>query len=315
MAVHWKRKEWPYVLLTVLCLAVIGLAMAVWTGTRPPGPSPPPPEPLEGRTELVNGLAEENVFESIERLPSFNDTVWAMGSMGDLIAAQGTYRYQRLYIPRLGRVRKILQEAPEHRASVVSQLRDRLSRSAEGFEKYDREFHQAIANSPKALTITAPNECYSREIFAQAATYLLEELDAFDALPAMRQVYASKERIPVSRLFLFCAMHELASRHPRDALSPESLHALDEYLAATKDVPKARVAGLPAWQAEFDETDFRNQILKQDIGLEKQPAVRMRIYPESLNELEDFVGVLSPKVDEYFRRLRTFVDLAYPPGG
>jgi len=303
------------VALSVAVLLLVGGVVTYLVSHRPPGPTPPPPEPLEGRTELVQGLAGETVLDSVNNLPHFDDTVWVLGSMSGPLAPVETYRYAVQYVPRLNRVRKILQQAAENRTEVVAGLKEKLSRSVEGFEGCYREMNEALSNSKTGISLDGPDEYFSRTVYAPAATYLLEQLDAFDALPVMRGVYAAKERVPVGRLLVFYAMHRLAVRHPREGLSAQAAKALDDYLTEARDLPAPQEVMAPAWNAAFEETDFRITVAGERIDLEGEPKVRLSIYPQSLADLEDFDGVPSAKVDAFFRKLCVFVDLAYPPGG
>ena len=149
-------------------------------------------------------------------------------------------------------------------------------------------------------------------MYAPAATYLLAELSVHDALPMMGEIYAMKEHIPVNRLFLLYAMHRLATTHPRQGLSPDAATALDAYLMLAKGLSAAEVARVPSWCAAVEETDFRNTILHEDIGLDKQPMIEVAVYPELPNSRRYGELKLAPEADLLFAKLQSFIKSAYP---
>jgi hypothetical protein len=133
----------------------------------------------------------------------------------------------------------------------------------------------------------------------------------------MRDVYTTKGRLPVSRLFLYYAMHLLVTRHPREGLSAQAAKALDEYLAASRNLAPPREEEVPGWNAAFEESDWRirmkDRLPKQErISLEHEPKLRIALYPESLDEMENWGGTLPPEVVGLYQKLRAFLDLAYP---
>ena len=132
----------------------------------------------------------------------------------------------------------------------------------------------------------------------------------------MSRIYGAKTVIPVSRVFLFYAMHVLAMSHPTDKLSKEPLEALRAYLELAKDIPPGDLVMVPAWNAKYDETDFRITVLKQDIGLDKQPHLQVRFYPAQLEGIQEGIrGELSEeghrRLDPLFDKLSRFITAAY----
>lgn len=276
------------------------------------------PKPLEARARLVAGFAAESVMQSVENLPNFDDTVSVIGTMSASVP-RGTYHHDRLYIPRLNRVRKILaQTNGTDRDHIVAVLRDQLRKSADGFEavyQAREQAHAKVTAQGQGLNLSEPDECWRRRIYAPAAMYILTELRCFEALPVMAQVYEQPGRIPVSRLTLLYAMHQLAKEHPRQGLSADAQKALDEYLEQTKDLPAAAEKSLPTWNAPLTETDFRATILRQDIGLDQQPQLVLHLYPAALDNYEawsDDGWHPTKEMSQHFPPLRRFIHLAYP---
>ena len=101
-----------------------------------------------------------------------------------------------------------------------------------------------------------------------------------------------------------------------ESLSDEAIQALDEYLTATKDFPPPKTKSVPAWNAAVTEMDFRAQVLNQDIGLEQQPQLVLRIYPKEMMFLDEMdekcFFQITQEGRDYFEQLRRFIDLAYP---
>jgi len=270
---------------------------------------------LMGRERLLKTLPNETLLESIENLPNFDDVVWTMASMAEVTRAPNSYEYWRLLAARLSRIRKILEQAKQDSEQVTAVLMKKLEESADGFEEIQIAWRHEVAVSKGHLSLRRPNEAMKRQVYASAATYLLAELGAREALPLMSKIYGSKDRfLPVSRLLLLYAMHLLATDHPREGLSADASHALDLYLEAGKDVlPKPEIIEVPAWNALYDETDFRYRILRRNI-IKDQPKISIRVYPESLKDYEDGLHPMLPvseQVDTLYNHLAKFIELAY----
>jgi hypothetical protein len=112
-------------------------------------------------------------------------------------------------------------------------------------------------------------------------------------------------------------MHLLVTHHPTDGLSTDARKSRAEYLAATKSLASPREENVLAWNAAFEESDWRLQVKdklpeRERISLDREPTIRLALYPESLDKMEDWYGKPDAEVDRFFRKLRAFVDLAYP---
>lgn len=324
MAQSPRRWVW---LTVFIVLVAVNIPIAIHLLKKEPPPLPPVTTkpavaPLEARTRLVDTLVQETMLVSLENLANFDDTVWVSGSMsmdGEWMPPC-SFRYERRYIPRLNRVRKILQQArDEPQQPVLIHLKDQLRKSAEGFENlfWARGARlDELAKEGRGLDLDEPDEYYRRGIVAPAATYILTELKCFDALPIMADIFEQKGHVPVSRLTLFYAMHLLARDFPRDKLGPAASDSLIEYLNATRDLPQPYETKVTAWNASLEDTDFRAKVVGQDIGLEEQPQTVLRIYPsaiETYEEMDEFSWFQpTAPVKDHFVKLRRFISLAYP---
>lgn len=270
------------------------------------------PLPLEGKLELVRELKKETVMESVAKLPEFNDTLWTLGSLGDDINRQGSYRFSCIYTPRLSRVRKILSEvAPDNRQQVVTELRRLLVSSTADYDAVYAKSKALVANSKTGVTLTEPDDNYRRLVIAPACAYLLTELRDHEILPALINIYYAEGRVPISRVFLFYTMHLLIIDHPRSGISPEAVRALDEYKLVAKDVPSPVTARVPSWDAKFDESDFRVQIVgNPNVDLASQPSIELRLYPLAVEQYES-EGKQDKEIDKLAEKMRAVINKIY----
>lgn len=299
-----RRLSWGVAVALVLLTA----ASLLWRGSRKPAALP-----LEFRTELVNRLRAEDVQQTIDNLADFQDTGWVYGSFPTGPGHLGTYAYAMNMTPRLNRVRKLLEQGRKDPAVVIPVLVRKFDEAAQGFEEAEKAAFKRYPDG-HIKTVTEWNR---KQIVSMAAPYLLAELKHFPALPLMARVYRRPDkRLPVSRMFIWYAMHTLALEHPREGLSPKAKQALDAYLEATrKEVPPPRKVHVSAWNAALEESDFRVVVGKQDIGLAKQPQIELHQYPGQLLRYDYIVGPPDEIIDRWFRQLAKFVDLAYPQAG
>jgi len=273
------------------------------------------------RAELLETLSEETTLESIENLPNFDDTR-VKQTISDLLPYD-SYMFLLQFIPKLTRVRKILEETTSNpnQDEIIVVLMQKLENSIKDYREVLVEYDKAMLKGGGSITHFKPVEYQRRQSYAGATIYLLSELGAYKAMPLLSKVYFHESKVPVSRLFVFYSMHLLAIDHPRTGLSPESKTALDAYLEAAADLPKPLNFQAPTWKAAYHEADFRITIMMQDI-LKNQPKRQLRIYPPSLREFEKEswgTPTIDPhwlavdaKIDELAKKLKVFIDAAYP---
>jgi len=273
------------------------------------------------RAELLETLSKETTFDSIENLPNFDDT--RVLHTITLAKSYDSYNFLSRFIPKLNRVRKILVETAgdPNKDDIIAVLKQKLEYSTEGYTEVLLEFRKAMLKDRSVTRTSEPLEWERRQTYAAAATYLLSELRAYKALPLMSKVYHHKEKLPVSRLFVFYAMHLLAKEHPRTGLSPQAEKALDEYLEAAKEIPEPYVFSVPTYKAAYHDSDFRVTIIGQDL-LKNQLKMQIRQYPWSLEKLEkESWGTptidphwlaVDPKIDKLANKLKAFIQAAYP---
>ena len=229
----------------------------------------------------------------------------------------------RVFIPKLNRVRKILAQVHQRsHTEVVCRLRKMLRRALDDFPEALRARHTHIESTkPGQGAQLLPDAYWRCTVEAPAAAYLLAELKSHDSLPAMCDMFASSggrpwidaHAKPIGPVFLFYAMHVLCVDHPTGRLRPGARKLLNDYLEIVKNMPVPIIADVPTWDAGFEETDFRVMIAGERRLLRNEPKFKMRFYPAELDKFEDFSGTPIGQVREKFTKLRAFVRAAYAP--
>ena len=288
-------------------------------------------EPILFKKQIQAALAKETVEQSIEHLPDFDDTVPNMVSLGNTMFPEYGYDYAIYYFSGLNRVRKILEEGSDNLGRVTPILKGKLAHAMDDYKRITKEYWKRVNSGP--LVSSDWDEFQKRRINTSCAVYLLAQFGANDALPLMAKLFIdqgdtaklfAKGDLPfdnfhpdmntvVNRLFLFCAMHHLMHNHPRDKLSPQALKRLDEYLEASKEIPAFDEVSVPSWRATYEAWDYRITILGNDLGMDKQPHIRVHRFPANMRFQEGYLsGIPSPKVKKWFAKMKLFLDEAYP---
>jgi hypothetical protein len=100
---------------------------------------------------------------------------------------------------------------------------------------------------------------------------------------------------------------------PIERLDGESKLLLQVYLDMTAEMPRPVPAELPAWNADFDESDPRRTILGQPLPVEKQPKITLTVYPAALARYEHSMsGFIQPELGPFVEALAKFIQSAYP---
>ena len=109
-------------------VAIVAMGPSLISATE--GMSNPAPHPW--RSKLVQTVAAENIQQTVENLPNFDDLSLAETSIGDMRIAPGNGAFQAKCMPRLTRVRKLLVIGREEPRAVVPLLRKKLEYAIEG---------------------------------------------------------------------------------------------------------------------------------------------------------------------------------------
>jgi hypothetical protein len=298
--------------LPILALSLILLLLFVVVVWKKSEPSPTL-EPLEYRENLVRTLQKEKVAETIDKLADFDDVGWVMGSIPQGAGPKGSLEHNVVLIPRLNRVRKLLQLGQEDRETVIPLLEQRFDESAQGYAEAHAAFWKEHPDGGRWNPTKYDRIC----IEAPSTAYLLSELRSFSSLPRMLKASLRPDKIlPVNRVFLWYAMHVLVCEHPREGLSKAALKALDAYKKQTTGlVANPRVIHVSAWKAKVEESDPRVVIGKQASKLKGQPTIELREYPYEIGDFYDpETWNLNDQGQSLFQQMKKFIDLAYPEG-
>jgi hypothetical protein len=267
---------------------------------------------LTFREKLVRELAKEDIRTTVESLPDFQDVMWVYGSFPDGPGITGSYLYGRNLSPRVNRVRKLLHMAESSRDELVPLIESKIDAYACNLQAAKEE----LARLHPDGVVKQAGEYHKKIWYTTFGVYLLAELRSYRSLPLLAKVYLREpgELLPVSRTFLWYAMHLLVLEHPRENLSSQAKQALDAYLQETREVPLPRTLEVTAWNAAVEESDPRVVVGKIDIGVARQPQIKVREYPYKIVDLEDgIVGVhMTNTGKKYFASMKKFIDLAYP---
>lgn len=230
----------------------------------------------------------EKIDELVDGLPSFTD--WSLATamgMNEFTPGE-SFGMARIAIPRLNRVRRLLGQIPEDRKHdyqglFIKKIDDSMDGYVESRQKMFAELNKSNGNQ----TINEPSIYDIKRNTAGPLIYILTEWDCLDALPTFAHILEQPDPIPVNRLFLLYSSHILIRSVPIDKLSPNQKETLNEYhKLALKCFPEVERVKVPAWNAKYDETDFRAVILHQQVPFQGSPYIRLRLYPD-LSRLED----------------------------
>jgi hypothetical protein len=294
-------------IVTVICalLVVLALTSLFWSSRQPSVP------PLEYRQDLVAALEKERAVETMDKLGDFDDVGWVSGSFPQLVPPKRSLGHNILLIPRLNRVRKLLEMGRAQPDMLVPLLEERFEKSSLGFKQAEAAFWK---EHPDGGT-WKPTEYHRKAIESPATAYLLCELRAFRSLPVMLKVFLSPEKeLSLNRVYLWYIMHLLVIEHPREGLSKDALAVLDAYKAETSlVVPLPTSVRVTAWNAPLEESDPRLKLSGQGVP-KNQPTMEVREYPHTLGtDFHDrMTWDLNAKGKELFQKMKKFIDLAYP---
>ncbi len=263
------------------------------------------------RSKLVAKLSRESAFDTIDGLANFDDLGLASASIE--LNMPFSYERSRLVVPRLNRVRKLLEDAQSNRRDICKRLETRFREAINSFPDAIRELEAYFASVGDRNELE-PKQYLQSMTLASAAAYLLSEFEFHEAMPALAEAYSRNGSLAVHPAFLYYAMHRLALSHPRGTLSPKAIEALNDYLSQASKIPSPITETVASFRSAFSETDFRQQFAGIDLGLDKQPNLTVRTYPR-LPMLKSDRAMASrevPELDSLVSKLRTFVGVAYP---
>lgn len=189
----------------------------------------------------------------------------------------------------------------------------KLRESLDGYTAARKEMLDRYNRVPKGGShiVAAPTVYDQKRAIAGAAVFILTEWDYYDALPVFKSLLDAPGPIPVNRVFLLYCSHLLMEVTPENQLSKARRERLPEYRRLSGSIfpvsnPRVPVA---AWDAKFDEKDWRKIILNKNVPFDKNKTILIRTFP-NLSQLEDEnYGILREKADIFQRVLISILSL------
>lgn len=284
----YRRLLYFLIALFIIATTVLQMWRLQKRWKEPVAPKPSVADVLPARARILSETVRESIDDSIDGLPSFTDLALATAMGMDSCPFTESYCRGRLGVPRLNRVRKLLDQIddsqkPHYKVVFLQKIEDSMA----GYVQSRKEMLAELDRAKGGVTVSEPRPYDRKRAIAGALVYILTEWDCHDALPTFTRLLEQPDPIPVNRLFLLYSCHILLEALPTDNLSPNKRDRLVEYRRlAQKTFPNVSRVRVPAWNAKFDETDFRAVIVGQPIPIESEPGIQLRIYPD-LSHLED----------------------------
>ncbi len=212
-------------------------------------------------------------------------------------------------VPRLTRVRKLLGQIDEQqRPHYTAVFLKKIEGCMQGFAKSRKEKRAAMVKAKGYLRSKEPTTYRKKLTTATALVYVLTEWDRQEAVPTFAWLLEQLDPLPVNRLFLLYSTHLLIGSMPTAGYSQDKLDKLAAYKRLSQKLfPKVERTTVTAWNAKYDETDFRAVILGEPVPVASQPTLQLRIYPD-IGDFEDPNTMdLHPEVDALQRTMLSFL--------
>ncbi len=280
----WPLSSRQLILVLSSVLLLVTIVGLTFMNRRLPLPDTEEPKTfklLASKTEILSEVGPESVDQTIEGLPSFLDQNLAAAASGGDFCPEA-YATVRRFVPRLTRVRKLLGQIDERqRPHYTAVFLKKLEGCMQGFAKSWKEELAAMHNAKGPLLLAAPTNYGKKQATATALVYILTEWDRQEAVPTFAWLLEQLDPLPVNRLFLLYSTHVLIGSMPTAGFSQDKLDKLAAYKRLSrKHFPEVERTTVTAWNAKYDETDFRVVILGEPVPVASQPTIQLRFYPD-----------------------------------
>jgi len=275
----------------------------------------------EVRASLAETIAAETIRETAENLANDDDMHFALASLGSISSGSLSTQGQILITTRLVRTRKLIQEGRESPERVVPVLRRLLKEGLDWWEADKEAYFKRVSDT---CVFDAKDPAGRARRHVVAATYILAELDDYDALPLLMRTYKQHEVDSKGRGLsaaappgmTLVAMRRLVTSYPEGGLSPEARSLLEDCRRAVVVIPGASAVTVTSWQAHYGEADPTVVVFEEDRKmLGSQPKMTMNIWPHRYIDGKDFNiedGAVPERTKTLFAKLEKFVRAAYP---
>lgn len=280
------RRKWPHVLAVALVITN-GLLIVATSHARqnadPKGPidagtstlpsKAPRPKLLPTTERIVKETSAETIEESIDHLDSVLDWALASAPSANVRVFAESYENARI-VAKLNRVRKLLAQIDDAKKEQYARIMlQKLKVCNEGYVESRKEFFAEL-NRRRGILVTSNCPYEQKRSQATALVYLLTEMERTEAIPVFADLLERREPIPVNRLFLIYSCHLLLEACPTDGLSATQSERLRAYHdVADKSLPIEERKTVTAWNAKYNESDFRAVSLGRTFQLTRnQPS-------------------------------------------
>jgi len=272
-----------------------------------------------GRIKLQKQMQQETTQESFVHLTDNDNFLMLMPVMAGVPFSAGYCASDVKMTSKMTRVRKLLADAQKDPESVSSFLQEQLSTMLDNFPSVYEEHIQLqrkhdAAGDTKIIYEELPDVDKYR-LLSNTAIYVLSEINAYDSLPLLAKLSTQGKRHQSSDFagscvvhpnFLLFAMYKLVKEFPEDGLSKEAQAAREKCLTMAERVgiPDPQKIEVAAWNAHYQEDDFRKRAPWVKLYTKNQPTIEVTEFP-SLSNLGQ------RKTEILLARMGIFIDAAF----
>lgn len=246
-----------------------------------------------GRAKLQQQMRNETPEETFHNLVDNDNFAMLMPVMGGYPFSPGVYESDVMIVTKMTRMRKLLADAKDNPYEVANFLERQLLILAKDFASRYKEYWENYTEDNRHSRELP--EYIKIRILCTAAVYVLSQIGESNSFATLAQLAnQDTSSSPVSRKFLFYAMHSLVRKYPRLDHSNGYLEKAQEY-----NIPHAKQIEATNWNAHYHEDDFRKMLPDNKIDLNVQPTMKLEQFP-SLKHLD------GGEVDSLLKELTKF---------
>ncbi len=273
----------------------------------------------------VKNIRGESIQELVANLGNEDDFMPAELSISGELGSMMNAGFCPIVVTRLARVKRLFELAGPSRDEVRGELRSALGKTIDEYPQIFAGFFGEFVGKT-FMPSSHAKHFVGAQYTALSATYLLAELQDFQALPIMLRSYEihkpsfvslSESMSPISPAFTLVAMHRLIDQMPEQDLSPEARERREAFLAAAMPlIPDPTMVATTKWDAEL--TSYDPRVTVTGLGgavMERDPIIGLPRYPDRFTdgaEIVDGNGKVSPRAEELFRLAEEFIVSAFP---
>ncbi len=242
-----------------------------------------------GRLKLYNEMKEENLHETFDNIVKNDNFAMLMPVMNNVPFSPGEYNSDIRTVFKMARIRKLIEDSRNNPKESIAFLSTKLTLLEEQFDSQYDTFWKEFDEGMQQNTDELPDFMKTR-LLAASAVYTISQLEAKDtirALPVLARLSniqsQKNERFRlVNQNMLFYCMHNIIKNVSEDNLTSQCKALRETYLNKVQhfNIPESRTKNVSAWNAYYDEDDYRKKILFQNIDLNNQPTIEIEQFPQ-----------------------------------